>query len=107
MKFKINTITLKKKEKKEKGRKKEGRKKKRERKEDLDLHGENITTNEINPRPKQIATPCSQIRRLIAVSMSIRPNFIYRFNGILIKLNTSLGDSNKLILKFLWKTKEP
>ena len=48
----------------------------------------------------------SQIRRLNINRMTVLPNLICRFNAIPIKIpSTYFMDTNKLILKLIWKGK--
>ena len=50
---------------------------------------------------------CSWIGRLNIVKMLITPKFIYRFHTIPIKISARfLVHIDKLILKFIWKSKE-
>lgn len=52
-------------------------------------------------------TLCSWIRRLSVVKMSISPNLIQSFNSIPTKILTRLFlvNMDKIILKFIWKSK--
>ena len=52
---------------------------------------------------------CSWFRRINIVKMTIRPNAIYRFNAILIKLTMafSQNQNKKKISQFVWKHKRP
>ena len=50
--------------------------------------------------------PCSWVGRLDIVEMLVIPNIICRFNTIPMKIpEVYFVDTNKLVLKFIWKGK--
>ena len=53
-------------------------------------------------------TPCSLSGRLTIIKMSALPKLIYKFHAISIKIPVSyFMGINKMIIKFIWKSKRP
>lgn len=62
----------------------------------------------INQPNKWRDIPCPLIQRFNIIKMLVFPNSIYRFNIIQTEIPTScFGNIDKLILKYIWRSKRP